>query len=79
MDDLALMTQRGFAGMEERFTNVDKRFDVMDDRFDTMDERLDRIEHLLIGSHDRRIEKTEDDIRIIKTLLEKKLSASFSR
>ena len=28
-------------------------------------------EHLLIGRHDKRLDKLEDDMRVIKTLLEK--------
>lgn len=83
LDDLALMTQGGFNAMEtrmdKRFDAVDKRFDAVDKRFNGIDERLDKIEFLLIGRHDKRLDKLEDDMRVIKTLLEKKLGRSIPK
>ncbi len=83
LDDLALMTQGGFNALEirmdKRFDAVDKKFDAVDKRFDGIDERLDKIEYLLIGRHDKRLDKLEYDMRVIKTLLEKKLGRPLSK
>ena len=86
LDDLALMTQRGFEAMNERFEQVDQRFAQIDQRFERIDKkfegvdvRLDRIEHLIGGSHDRRLDKIEDDMRVVKTLFEKNLAIPFPK
>jgi hypothetical protein len=55
IEDLAVMVQKGFTG-------VDKRFD-------TIDERLDRIENMLIAEHRRRIEKLENEMRKVREIL----------
>ena len=83
MDNLAAMTQRGFARADEKFdsleTRVGKGFFETKEEFSKVNERLDKFEFLLIGRQDRRLDKVEDDLRVIKTLLEKKLDATFPR
>ncbi len=64
VDNLALMTQRGF----ER----------NDKRFDSVELRLERIEQLVDG-HDSRLDKLEDKMRRIITIFEKKLEIPFPR
>ena len=61
IEDLARMVQKGF---EDTAKKVD-----MDARFNVVESRLDRIEKLLIVEHQRRIEKLEDDVRVLKDAL----------
>lgn len=56
IDDLAVIVQKGFNGVDKRFDSVDKRFDLVDKRFD-------KIENLIIADHKKRIEKLEAGIR----------------
>jgi archaellum component FlaC len=77
VENLAIMTQRGFEGMESRIATkeeVNKRFEEVDKRFDKMDERFDRVEHILYRGHDNRLERLEDDMLQVKTFLGKKLA-----
>lgn len=61
IEDLAGMVKRGFDGVDKQFEQVAKRFDVVD-------ERLDRIEKLILVSHNRRIERLEEEVKEIKNL-----------
>ena len=70
LENLALITAKGFASVDERFERVDERFEKMDERFDKMDERFDKLE-FMVGGHGRRLDKTEDNIRILKTAIGK--------
>jgi tetrahydromethanopterin S-methyltransferase subunit G len=83
IDDLAMMTQRGFDGIEKCFdaveTRVGRGFAETKEEFTKVHERLDVFEHLLIGRHDKRLDKLEDDMRVIKTLLEKKTGRSIPK
>ena len=47
IDDLAVMVQKGFAGVDKRFDGVDKRFDRLETRMDGMEMRLENIESSL--------------------------------
>lgn len=76
IDDLAGMTQRGFESVHGEIKSV--RGDVGVLRKE-MNERFDVVELKLIGAHDRRLDKIEDDMRIIKTALQQKLSVTFPR
>lgn len=55
MEDLAMMAANGF---EKTATKE-------------VHDHLDRIEHIFICAHNNRIEKLEDDMRMVKTMLEK--------
>lgn len=81
-DDLAAMTQRGFDGVDKQFEKfrdeMNDRFHEVHKRFDVVDSRLDRIEFMVSG-HDRRLDKLEDQMLIVKTLFEKKLSIQFPK
>jgi|SRR3989339_437034 len=86
-DDLALMVQKGFVGIDKRFDGVDKRFDGIDTRLDGIDERLDGIdgrldkiegrldgiENILLRNHNNRIERLEDKILQVQVILGKTL------
>lgn len=83
IDDLAGMTQRGVDLVHTEIKNV--RGEVKNVQGDVsalrreMNERFDVVELKLIGAHDRRLDKIEDDMRIIKTALHQKLSVTFPR
>jgi len=70
LENLAIMTAKSFALVDERFDSmkeeIDERFEKVDERFDTMDERFDKLE-FMVGGHGRRLDKVEDNIRILKT------------
>ncbi len=63
IEDLAVITQQGFVGLEDR---VNKRFD-------NVEGRLDRIENTLYLRHDNRLDKIEDKLLQIQVILGKKL------
>lgn len=80
IDELARITQKGFEGvgaeikelredMNNRFQKVDERFDKVETRFGTVEEGLNRIENRFVGAHENRIERLEDDMRVVKTTL----------
>ncbi len=61
LDDLAAMVQRGF---HEPAKQVE-----MNRRFGEVENRLDRIEKLVLVDHRHRIERLEDDLKDLKSLL----------
>ena len=71
LDTLALMVGRGFQETHKElgdFRNeTEKCFEQVDKRFEQIDSRFDRIESILLQGHERRIERLEDTIRILKT------------
>lgn len=73
LEDLAIITQKGFDGVDKRIdklkSEIDERFDTVDERFNKVEERLDRIENILIARHDREIELLRDRILEIETKL----------
>ncbi len=69
IDTLARMIQKGFVGVDEKFEAVDKRFDAVDKRFDEMDKRFDKIEYILITDHQKRIEKLEEKVEVLRNLV----------
>ncbi|MFZ3054621.1 MAG: hypothetical protein WA091_01380 [Minisyncoccales bacterium] len=80
IEDLAMMVQRGFTetkldietlskSVDERFDLVDERFNLVNERFDKIDKKLDKIEKVVVLDHDHRIEKLEDDMKEVKSVL----------
>lgn len=66
IDELAVLVQSGFKEIIE--TKADKRdLEETDKKIEKIDYRLDVIEYKLVGGQGRRIERLEDDIRIVKT------------
>ncbi len=61
IEKLARMVQKGFEDTAKAH--------VVEAEFRVVNERLDRIEKLLIVEHQRRIEKLEDDVRMLKDAL----------
>ncbi len=53
--------------VKNNFDLVFKKFDGIEHCLDRMDDRFNRIENILVGGHERRIENLEDRIRIIET------------
>lgn len=68
IEDLAMMTQKGFSHSAEELKNF--RTEV-NKRFDKMDIRLDHIENLILTDHRNRLERLEDKIRVIETALKR--------
>jgi len=75
IEDLARITKNGFDTVDKRFEQVDKRFEQVDANLESfrteVNHRFDHIENLLIRAHENRIEKLEDDMRTLKTLVGK--------
>ncbi len=67
MDERFNAVDKRFEVIDERFEAVDKRFDAVDKRFDKVEYRLDAIEGKFLTSHENRISKLEDEMRVIKT------------
>ena len=67
IEDLAVITAKGFASVDERFNSLEKR---MGERFEKVDERFDKLE-FMVGGHGRRLDKAEDNVRILKTAIGK--------
>src|SRR3989344_4162060 len=51
LENLAMMTAKGFENVDKRFEAVDERFESMDERFESMDKRFDGV--------DARLDKVE--------------------
>jgi len=76
IDDLAVMVQKGFIGVDKKFISVDKKFadieknmakkDDMRKGFDEVNQRLIKIERKIDSNHEQRIEKLEDDVKWLK-------------
>ncbi len=62
IEDLARITKNGF---DTTATKQEMR--EVNDRLDKMDGRLDKMENLLLRAHENRIEKLEDNMRLVKT------------
>lgn len=71
VEDLAVMTQNGFVGLEMR---MNERFEEMDYRFEEMDRCFDRVENILYRGHDNRLERVEDKPIQVEKILGKKLA-----
>jgi len=63
IDDLAVMVQKGFNGVDKRFdematkTEMNARFDVVSKRFDKVEARLGKIENLLSNDYKKCLKK----------------------
>ena len=78
LEDLAMMTQKGFAGMDERLGNMrvemGKRFDKVEGRLDKVEDRLGRVEdrlanveYLISSDINKRMEVVEHKVRRMET------------
>lgn len=72
IENLAVATKKGFDSVSERFDAVDERFDKVETRLGAVESGLDGIKNLLIRDHDNRIERLEDKVRMLNTLVTKK-------
>jgi predicted nucleic acid-binding Zn-ribbon protein len=75
IDELAVMMNRSFSHLETKIDGVrdELKTEITDvkDELVEVNERLDIIEGKIINNHENRISRIEDDIRVIKTTLEK--------
>ena len=67
IDDLAVMVQKGFTGVDKRLDGMATKSE-MNRRFDLVDKRFDKIENLVLASHQKRIEKLEAEVKELKEL-----------
>jgi archaellum component FlaC len=58
IDDLAIMVQHGFNGMDERFDGVEKRLDNVEGRLGRVEGRLGRVE--------KQLDILEEDVDVLK-------------
>jgi hypothetical protein len=65
IDDLAIMVANGFDSLEQR---MERKFDEA--AIENKD-RFDKIEYLLIRALDNRTAKLEDEVRVLKTTVER--------
>ena len=66
VENLAVSTQRNFDSLGREMNG---RFDEVDKKFEAVELRFDRIENLLMRAHENRLEKLEDNMRLVKTKL----------
>lgn len=80
IDELARITQKGFEGVGAEIKELRgevkdfkqetyERFDKVETRLNTVEAGLNRIENRFVGTHQNRIERLEDDMRVVKTTL----------
>ena len=75
IDQLAVMVQRGFGGVDKQFEKtatvdmVQKGFDAVNRRFDEVNKRFDKIEKLILEDHRERIEKLESKVLYLENVL----------
>ena len=67
IDELAIMVQKGFNGVDKRFEQVDKRFDVVVTKAE-MNRRFDGLEDRILASHQKRIEKPEAEVKELREM-----------
>jgi archaellum component FlaC len=65
-DELAAMIKKGFDGVDTRFADLTEH---VDKRFEEVNEHFERIEKLILADHKRRIERLEDEMKDLKSLL----------
>ncbi|MDD4989824.1 MAG: hypothetical protein PHW31_00750 [Candidatus Pacebacteria bacterium] len=75
-EDLAMMVQKGFTGVDKHFNEVNKEFgkvykklDIIDNRLDHIDDKLDKIEKVILSDHHSRIERLEIELFNLKNSL----------
>ncbi|MFH0740014.1 MAG: hypothetical protein V1819_02895 [bacterium] len=70
IDDLAIMVQKGFIGVDSKINSIQKNMDTgfkaVDKRFDEVNQRLIKIERKIDSNHEQRIERLEDDVKWLK-------------
>ena len=76
IDDLAVMVQKGFIGVDKKFTDIEKNmarkddmeagFKAVDKKFEEVNQRLIKIERKIDSNHEQRIERLEDDVKWLK-------------
>lgn len=66
LEDLAMMTQKGFVAMDKRFDNVENRLDRVESRLDNVENRLDNVEN--------RLDKIENRLANVEYLISSDIS-----
>lgn len=58
LENLAMMTAKGFENVDKRFEAVDERFESIDERFESMDKKFEAVDKRFDGV-DARLDKVE--------------------
>jgi predicted nuclease with TOPRIM domain len=76
IDDLAVMVQKGFFGVDKKFVEIEKNmaakdemrkgFEGVNKRFEEVNQRLIKIERKIDSNYEQRIEQLEDDVEWLK-------------
>lgn len=68
LGEFAILMKQSF---DKVFAILDTKADKkdVDERFDRLEYRMDTLEYKIVGGQSRRLEKVEDDVRIIKSKL----------
>ena len=65
LEDLAIMTQKGFSGLEERinerFENVDQKFQGIENRLENLELGQKKIHQEILNIHDTFVKRSEFD------------------
>lgn len=79
IEDLAIMTQNNFSDIDGKIGNVREDINGIHDDIggihsdiNEVNNKLSHIQNLLIRAQDNRLDKIEDDIRVLKTLMKQK-------
>jgi archaellum component FlaC len=60
------MIKKGFDGVDKRFADLTEHADK---RFAEVNDHFEKIEKLILADHKRRIERLEDEMKDLKSLL----------
>jgi len=67
IDDLAVMVQKGFNSVDKKFEQVDKRLENLVTKAE-MNRRFDGLEDRVLASHQKRIEKLEQEVKELREM-----------
>lgn len=63
------MIQKGFDGVDEKFATVNERIDDVNLELKGINKRLTHIEDVVVGDHEKRIEKLETKTEELEHLI----------
>ena len=67
IDDLAVMVQKGVDSVDKKFEQVDKRLENLVTKAE-MNRRFDGLEDRVLASHQKRIEKLEQEVKELREM-----------
>ena len=81
IEDLAIITKKGFDGVDKNFKDIDGRFKDIDGRFDGVDKRLTHIETTMVTKDylDEKLADLRGDVVILLRKEDRKLEALIGK